>query len=500
MTSAGPGRPQILTLDAGTSSLRAQVWGADGRPLTEIGARADYRHWTDPEGGAWLKPEEVLSTVSEALDETVARAESRGARIAAVALDTLSPTLLGVDEQGGPLTPVYTYADTRSRQAAGDLRQRLDPAEVHEHTGCPIHSSYLPARLLWLERSRPRLFSRVARWMTLGEFIYSQYFRTCGVSYSAASWSGLLNRHRLDWDESWISLLPIRRTQLSPLRDCTEPFTGLRDRWARRWPALAPVPWFPAVGDGAAANVGSGCIGSDRVALTIGSTGAIRAVLDRPATPLPSGLWSYLVDAGRPLLGGATTEGGSVFSWLTSRLQVGFEPDRLEAELQAMEPADHGLVFLPFLAGERSPGWRDEARGSLVGLTLSTRPVEIVRAALESIAYRLCLIYRLMEPHLSRQHEIIGGGAGLLSSPAWLQILADVLGRRVTACAEPEVTGRGTALLALESLGLVSDLAAVPPLMGKKLLSRPRARPPSPRGNGAASGALTGDWSALPWA
>ena len=467
MNNVRAGRLQVLTLDAGTSSLRAQVWGVDGRPLPEIGARAHYRLWTDPEGGAWLEPEEVLSAVSEALDETVARAESRDARIAAVALDTLSPTLLGVDEQGRPLTPIYTYADTRSRQAAADLRQRLDPAEVHERTGCPIHSSYLPSRLLWLERSRPRLFSRVARWMTLGEFLYSRFFRTCGVSYSAASWSGLLNRHRLDWDESWISFLPIRRTQLSPLRDCTEPFTGLRDPWARRWPALARVPWFPAVGDGAAANVGSGCIRSDRVALTIGSTGAIRAVLDRPASPLPAGLWSYLVNAGRPLLGGATTEGGSVFSWLTSRLQVDFEPDRLEAELQAMEPAAHGLVFLPFLAGERSPGWRDEARGSLVGLTLSTRPVEIVRAALESIAYRLCLVYRLMEPHLSRQHEIIGGGAGLLSSPAWLQILADVLGRRVIACAELEVTGRGTALLALESLGLVSDLAAVPPMMDK---------------------------------
>ncbi len=467
MNKVRAGRLQVLTLDAGTSSLRAQVWGVDGRPLPEIGARAHYRLGTDPEGGAWLEPEEVLSAVSEALDETLARAESRDARIAAVALDTLSPTLLGVDEQRRPLTPVYTYADTRSRQAAADLRKSLDPAEIHERTGCPIHSSYLPSRLLWLERSRPRLFSRVSRWMTLGEFLYSRFFRSCGISYSAASWSGLLNRHSLDWDESWISMLPIRRTQLSPLRDCTEPFTGLRDPWARRWRALAPVPWFPAVGDGAAANVGSGCIRSDRVALTIGSTGAIRAVLDRPASPLPAGLWSYLVDAGRPLLGGATTEGGSVFSWLTSRLQVDFEPDRLEAELQAMEPAAHGLVFLPFLAGERSPGWRDEARGSLLGLTLSTRPVEIVRAALESIAYRLCLIYRLMEPHLSRQHEIIGGGAGLLSSPAWLQILADVLGRRVIACAEPEVTGRGTALLALESLGLVPDLAAVPPMMDK---------------------------------
>lgn len=467
MNTVRTNRPQVLTLDAGTSSLRAQVWGADGRPVPEIGARVHYPLWTNQEGRACLKPEEVLSAVSDAVDETLSRARSRSVRIAAVALDTLSPTLLGADGQGRPLTPVYTYADTRSRQAAGELRQRLDPVEIHERTGCPIHSSYLPSRLLWLEDSRPRLFTQVSRWMTLGEFLYSRFFRTFGVSYSAASWSGLLDRHLLEWDESWISLLPIRRTQLSPLRDCMEPFTGLGDPWERRWPELARVPWFPAVGDGAAANVGSGCIRPDRVALTIGSTGAIRSVLDRPASPLPGGLWSYLVDAARPLMGGATTEGGTVFSWLIRRLQIDFEPDRLEAELQAMEPAAHGMVFLPFLGGERSPGWRDDARGSLVGLTLSTRPVEIVRAALESMAYRLCLIYKLMEPHLAPQHEIIGGGAGLLSSPAWLQILADVLDRRVVACAEPEVTGRGTALLAFESLGLISDLAAVPPKMGK---------------------------------
>ena len=111
MNGVGPPPSHVLTLDAGTSSLRAQVWGVDGRPLPEIGARAHYRLWTDPDGGAWLQPEEVLTAASEALDETVARAGSIGARIAAVASDTLSPTLLGVDEQDQPLTPIYTYAD-----------------------------------------------------------------------------------------------------------------------------------------------------------------------------------------------------------------------------------------------------------------------------------------------------------------------------------------------------------------------------------------------------
>jgi gluconokinase len=233
-----------------------------------------------------------------------------------------------------------------------------------------------------------------------------------------------------------------------------EPLSGLRGEWAERWPALKDIPWFPAVGDGAAANLGSGCTGPDRVALTMGTTGAMRVALDRPIDRVPAGLWVYRVNRRYALLGGATTEGGNIFAWLNEMLEL---PPNTEAELVKMEPTAHGLTVLPFIAGERAPGWHDHAQASIVGLTLHSQPLDLLRAGLESVAYRFALIHQSIAPQLPEDHQIIASGSGLLSSPAWMQIMADVLNRPLIASAEREATSRGVALLALEALGITGN-------------------------------------------
>jgi len=132
----------------------------------------------------------------------------------------------------------------------------------------------------------------------------------------------------------------------------------------------------------------------------------------------------------------------------------------VEAELARLDPAAHGLTVLPFVAGERAPGWQDQARASLIDFTLNTRPIEIMRAGLEGVAYRFALIQQRLAPHLPPDYQIIASGSGLLNSPTWLQIMADVLGRPLIASAEKEATSRGVAVLALEALGLAQDRPA----------------------------------------
>lgn len=458
--------PLILTLDLGSSSLRAFLYDARARAVAGMTARVSYRLVTTPDGGATLDPDELLAGVAQALDELLERAGPRAAEIGGVAMDTLVPNVLGVDAAGRPLTPLYTYADTRNAADAARLRQEVSPAAVHQRTGCPLHSSYLPARLRWLQRTEPELHRRVARWLSLGEFLTWHFLGQAAVSYSVASWSGLLNRHSLAWDEDWLAELALDPGRLSPLVDVDQPLHGLRQPWADRWPALRSVPWFPAVGDGAAANIGSGCATPERLALTIGTSGAMRVVTGAPLPAVPAGLWLYRVDRRRALLGGATTEGGNVYAWLQETLRL---PDgqALEDELARLEPAASGLTFLPFLAGERSPGWRDDARGAIAGLSLSTRPVDILRAGLEGVAYRFGLIHRLIGPHLPPEHQIIASGAGLLASPTWLQMMADVLGRPVTASAEREATSRGATALALEALGVIESAGQLAPAVGR---------------------------------
>ncbi len=473
---AGP--PYVMTLDIGTSSTRAMLFDCRAKAVPGCLAQVPYRLHTSPSGAAEFDPEELVTAVVEAIDRLLHQAGPRTGEIGGAAIDTLVTTIMGVDSGGRPTTPVYTFADTRNAADARELREELGEPGVknaHDRTGCVVHSAYLPARFRWLARTRPDLLSTTAKWVSIGEYLTWRFSGRWQVSFSVAAWTGLLNRHHLVWDPEWLSRLPVTEDQLSPLVDVDQPVTGLLGEWADRWPALKGVPWFPAIGDGAAANIGSGCGSPERLALTIGTTGAMRAVLPPQIASVPAGLWLYRVDRRRALLGGATTEGGNVFAWLNETLRLA-SPAEVELALGEMLPLSHGLTVLPFVAGERAPGWHDDAKASILGLSLNTRPIDILRAALESIAYRFAVIYRLIVPHLpsGKNHQIIASGGGLLNSSAWLHIMADTLGQPILTLEEKEATSRGAALLALESLGMINDTTDLPPSIGESY-------PPDPR-------------------
>ena len=127
-----------------------------------------------------------------------------------------------------------------------------------------------------------------------------------------------------------------------------------------------------------------------------------------------------------------------------------------------MEPDGHGLTVLPFLAGERAPGWAGHARATIQGLTLATTPRDILRAGLEAVAYRIALVFDLLRPVLPADPQVIASGGALLRSPTWLEIIADVLGRPVSVSQVQEASGRGSALLALEALGALAGLEDAP--------------------------------------
>ena len=257
---------------------------------------------TRVDGAAEDEPDTAIARVARCVDAVLRLAGPLATQIGAVAVDTLVTTTLAIDAAGRPLTPLITYADTRNAADADDLRHTLDERAVHDRTGCLLRTSYWPARLAWFRRTQPQIWRAATRWITLGEYLELRLFGRCRVSYSVASWSGLLDRRRLDWDAPLLDLLGITPDHLSPLVDVGEPLSGLTGAYADRWPTLRDCPWFPAVGDGAAANVGSGCTNHDRIALTIGTTGAIR-VVQADVPEVPPGLWCYRVDRQHALLG-----------------------------------------------------------------------------------------------------------------------------------------------------------------------------------------------------
>lgn len=452
----------ILTIDIGTSSLRAMLFDDAARAVPECEAHAATPVQATPDGGVEIDPDALLEQLAGAIDDLLAKAGPRAAQIVAVGSDTLVGNVLGVDAAGAAVTPAYTWADTRSAAAAAALRAELPEPDVYDRTGCPLRSSYVPAQLRWLKGAAPDLWRRARRWMSLGEYLHLRLFGATAVSYSVASWSGMLDRRSLEWDGQLLAAAGIGAEQLSPLVDRDQPQTGLKPEWARRWPALASVPWFPAVGDGAASSVGCGATSSRQMALALGTSGAIRVMVEHTVERIPHGLWLYRVDRRRSLLGGALSEGGNLYAWLRQTIVLDPDPAKVEAELADLPPDGHGLTMLPFLAGERSPGWHGSARAAITGLSLHTRPAEILKAGLESIGYRFELLIRLACEATPMASEIIASGGPIWRSPAWAQIIADILGTPLKLSAETEATSRGVAVLTLEALGKIRSLDQLP--------------------------------------
>jgi gluconokinase len=461
----------ILALDIGTSSVRALLYDATGSAVPHVHAQQAYTVTTSSDGEVTVDADMLVDLVAKTIDETLTAAGPLTSQIKAVATDTFWHSLLGVDASGRPLMPLLTWEDTRPRRAAAELRTQLDEDAVHKRTGARIHASYWPAKLRWLSTAQPELVKQTVKWLSFGEYLHRRFLGRSVCSLSMASGTGMLVTGSRSWDANLQELLGVRAEQLPPLGDLHDSITGLKPEFASRWPALRDIPWFPAIGDGAAANVGSGCATEENWAITIGTSSAIRVIVPPDIVP-PKGLWLYLLDEKRGLLGGALSEGGNILAWLASTLKL---PPLVEAEslIATLPPDGHGLTILPFLSGERSPGWHDEASMAITGINSHTSPADLLRAGLESLAYQLDEVYDQLNIALEKQEiapTLIGSGGAMLSSRTLQGIIADTLNAPLYPSLEREASTRGVALLALETLGIIPDVAYATVELGAPVL------------------------------
>ncbi len=467
-----PDNPLALTLDIGTSSARVMLWDAQGREVPGVRVQIPYAFDLTADGGVEMPAETLLRHVGECLDAALIQAKDHAAQIKVVGISCFWHSVLGLDRAGKPLTPLYNWADARAGQSATLLRNRLDVRAVHARTGCILHPSYYPAKIHWIRCAFSEIAPQIATWASPGEYLFRQWFGESArqISVSMASGTGLLNQKSGLWDAEILRDLDVDAETLPPIAAEKEMARGLTREFARRWPALKDVPFLFPIGDGACGNIGSGCALPDAFAINVGTSGAIRAVWredseDAPQLDTPFGLWRYRVDARRPLMGAAFSDGGNVFAFWNSLLKLP-PAEELDARLAALEPGFHRLTFLPFLGGERSLGWHSDARAALLGMNLGTDAVAILHASLEAVALRFGLAAQRLKSVFPNAKQVIASGGALAKSNYWAQAFADCLGQPLTLAEEPEASSRGAALLALESAGIIPDAAAIGARLG----------------------------------
>ena len=459
----GAAAPLVLAIDVGSSSVRALVFDALGRQVTATEHQVSYSLETTLDGGSTVDAGQLVHLVMRCIDHGLEACGDRTGEIAAVGMTTFWHALLGLGASMQPTTPVMMWADTRASEDARTLELAFSSDRAHRETGCRFHASYWPAKLRWLERTQEHTFRSTAHWVSFADYLGWRLTGELATSISIASGTGLMDAVSMDWHDEVVALSSIRREQLPTLVDRDIPLPPLLPEWAGRWPQLAEARWFPAIGDGATANIGAYCVGPDRIALTIGTSGAMRIIVDADDNlPVAPELWRYRLDRHSVVVGGALSNGGNIMSWL-AELSGDKDFDALTAEARTVAPDAHGLTVLPLLAGERSPSWDDRFGGTITGLRLDTTGGELFRAFLEATAYRFAAIYNGLKPVAVPEHEIFASGGAVLRSPLWMQILADTLWHDLFGLdPEAEASARGAAICALQAIDALESIRLDP--------------------------------------
>ena len=443
----------ILAFDIGSSSTRAALFDTRARVVPGSQSAVSYKISYTGDGGAELSPNQLLRAARACFKHTHS-SENQSAPIRAVAGSAFWHGLLGVDHDWKPLTPIYTWADSRAAEAARSLKRRFNERTVHQRTGCMLHASFWPAKLTWLRRTNPRIFQRVSFWVSPVDWIFHRLFGTTDTSPSMASATGLFNLQTRTWDQQMLRACHLRRAQLPSIRTLAKPNErGL-------------ILFFP-IGDGAASNVGSGAENGE-IAINVGTSAAVR-MIQKTRRRIPFGLFQYVVDERRYVIGGAISNAGNLRQWALGSLNLPGDAQRNPRALDREAAARDSLDVLPFWAGERAPTWPDHEAGTISGITQSTSATDIARALTSAACYRLADILDLLPAGKAKGRRIIVSG-GILRSPAMLPLLADVLGRAVGISKHREASLRGAALCALEQLGMPSPATPA----GKRVSFRPK--------------------------
>lgn len=460
----------VVGLDCGTTATKAVTSGDDARvrDLVSVG----YPLLVPGPGRAELDAVRLQSAAVEALVEVSALARARGDVVVGVCLSAAMHGLVPTTEEGEPTGPLITWADGRAAAQARALRQDGRARDLHARTGTPVHPMSPLTKLAWWREHDPDLLRSTARWSGVKELVVAAL---CDVGHvtdlSCASATGLFHLEHRQYDDGALEIAGVRRDQLPEVLATTHVLAGLRKEVARAAGLATDTPVVIGASDGVLANLGIGAVRTGVLAVSIGTSAALRAVVHAPTVDPTGRLFCYALTDDRWVLGGAVNNGGSVVRWAALALagQHGQDPpsgeaaDDLDAQLleeaEQVSPGSEGLLCLPYLLGERAPWWREGLRGAYVGLRREHRRAHLVRSAVEGVCQQLALVREALDATGIDVAEVRATG-GAVASPVWTQILAAALDTPVRVADSPEGTGLGACLLGLHALGRLDDLDA----------------------------------------
>lgn len=454
----------VVGVDIGTTGVKAIALGVDGTVYARDQRRVQH-NFPKP-GHAEQDPLALAAAVSHVVVAVVAALRANGHRPRALSFSSAMHGIFGIDGAGRPLTPMLTFADTRAWRQAEELRRALP--DWYQRTGVPMHPMLPAAKLRWLRDEWPG-FSHAVRFVSFKQWLLHQLCGRYVEDHATAAAAGLQNVRTLDWDADVLRETGVAAEQLGELVPCSAQLALSSGVWLQRLGLEEAVPVVVGATDGLLATVGSGVFGPRMYAVTAGTSGAVRKMSADVELDAHGRTFSYVLDREHWVTGGATNNVGLALSWLaeqvgaTAQSQGGDQAMLAAFEAAASVPVGaDGLLFLPYLSGERAPHWNERARGVFFGLDVRHTRAHMLRAGIEGAALALRSIHALLAP-AAPEGAVVRASGGLFNSALWCQLVADVLATAVEVTDQEEVSAAGAArygFFALGEYGRLEDIQA----------------------------------------
>lgn len=452
----------VITIEIGTNAVRVLAFDLKGNVIGSMKGTYPTFH-PDPDYSE-QDPEQIFITMLYVLKNLLnEKIHPKKHKVIYICFSASMHSVLPIDKNGVPLGNAITWADNRGKNEAKELKSSPLGKKIYKATGTPIHPMSPLIKITWLSRHDEDRFKKTYKFLSIKSYIIQQLTGKYILDYSLASATGLLNIHTVKWEADALAYAGIKEEKLPELVPVFQPVGKLKKEYQTLLRLSKDIKILAGSSDGCLATLGAGVWDKGKATITIEDSGAVRVVGTNVIQDEKQRFFNYLLTEKYYISGGPTNNGGLVFEWFTKQFGDFHNPYDIDhsmasfiREASAVSAGSDGLLFLPYLLGERAPIWNANARGSYFGLNIKHERQHFVRATIEGILYEIYSIGKTLEEYHTLDTLSVNGSFATI--PFCTQIIADLFNKEVGIGKNTDSIAYGAFLLAATDLGIYKNL------------------------------------------
>jgi gluconokinase len=452
----------VITIELGTNAVRVFAFDLAGNVISAT--KGSYPTFHPKSDYSEQDPEQMFITMLYVLKNFLTeKIYAEKYRVLTICFSASMHSVLAIDKYGVPLGNAITWADNRGKKEATDLKATARGKAIYNATGTPIHPMSPLIKIAWIKNQDKERFNKTYKFLSIKSYIIQQLTGEYLIDYSLASATGLFNIHNLTWDTDALDYAGITAAKLPDIVPIYYSPKKLKKEFQTSLGLPVDIKIIIGSSDGGSATLGAGVWQEGKATITIEDSGAMRVVGKKILQDEQQRFFNYVLTEGYYISGGPTNNGGNIFEWYAKQFgnfKYAYDLENCIEELindaTKVAPGSDGLLFLPYLQGERAPIWNANARGSYFGLNINHEQKHFIRATIEGILYEMYSIGKTLEEHHSIKSLSVNGSFATI--PFCSQLIADIFNKPVSICKNINSVSLGTFLLSATEMGLYKNL------------------------------------------